>query len=667
MSNTAAANDSSTSYQYEPLTRNSGEIRVVKITGLQQDAETDSIVLELDILHTPLNQATRYLAISYAWGNPARTRKLLVNGAPLLVPENTFHTLYTVYHALPTVATGFRLPGEQFPLWIDAVCLNQSDVKEKDEQVRRMGQIYSQATGTIGYIGRHPEGKNPFDGFRTLLWIGNDVGFKIRDGVTLGAAYAWFEESNRDPYQFEQEVGPVAEFAEAYQTLFSSDWFLRCWVTQEVALARDVFCLYGHGSDFAAIALETLATLLRGCEWHKNTPHLAKILLAMKPESPEASSARNRIQSQVGAWSRIRHDLDQGQAEGLRLLELLEKTRFGKATDPRDRIYSLMGMMKEHDRSVIRVDYSDIYTAENVFLDVAAHCLVNSDGHRLLCWAGLRPGRILTGLPSWAPDWSVPNAWPLLSNGLYGASGTLAHPLTLQAGGRRISARGIPVDAITFVTPPIAPRGHKVNMVSVLDFAAQLCHRLQKNAIATGSQTADTYLFNDEPWYDVMWRTCCIDRLMFPDRRAIPADRQSFVACLERYGFGGDALNTIALDGVTKRVPVDKIYFDDIGKQVEKGFEFVVSVFQTEKVFGMTGRQGLIGSFPDYTREGDIVVLLLGQELPVVLRPLGDAENGFKLVGMCYVHGIMDGEWVKHVTDGQGEERSEVFQDFVIH
>lgn len=72
MSNPTPVNEDSASCQYEPLISDSGEIRLVKITGLQEDAETDSIVLELDILHTPLDQAAPYLAISYAWGNPAR-------------------------------------------------------------------------------------------------------------------------------------------------------------------------------------------------------------------------------------------------------------------------------------------------------------------------------------------------------------------------------------------------------------------------------------------------------------------------------------------------------------------------------------------------------------------------------------------------------------------
>jgi hypothetical protein len=669
MSSAAPSNADSAPYQYERLTSNSGEIRLVQITRVQEDAGKDSIVLELDILHTCLDQAGPYLAISYAWGNPERTHKLLVNGAALFVPENTFRTLYTVYHALPSLTTELGVPGEQVSLWIDAICINQSDVDEKEDQVRRMGRIYSQAVGAIGYIGRPPQGKNPFDGFRTLLWMGNDVGF-VADDMPADAAHAWFGEWTRDPSLFEQEVGPLGVFAEAFKNLFTNDWFIRCWVVQEMVLARETACLYGHGPEFAAMKLSVLTTLLDRYHSPQNFQHFMAIWSAMNPDA-EANWDRNRKEIQMEAWSSIRNDLEQRQSEGMRLLELLGRTCFGKASDARDIIYSLMGIMEEQDRSAIRVDYSDDYTAANLFLDMAAGCLAGPDCHQLLGWAGLRLNRLLSELPSWVPDWSTPNPLPLLAGGLFSASGNHSHPLTVLDDGRRLSARGIPVDAIAFLTPTMTFSADPAtpNMFLVLHFAAQICHRLQRVDIATGSHAADTYHFNNEPWHDVMWRTCCMDRQIFPRRRASLDDRPAFVACLERFGFGADALDTVALDDATGRVPVEEMVtnLDDARlEEAARGFELGVYSSQRERVFGMTGRLGLIGSFPKETRAGDIVVVLLGEELPVVLRPLDGAGTGFELLGTCYVHGIMDGEWITHVTDGQGEV-SEVFHDFLIH
>jgi hypothetical protein len=254
--------------------------------------------------------------------------------------------------------------------------------------------------------------------------------------------------------------------------------------------------------------------------------------------------------------------------------------------------------------------------------------------------------------------------------GCFSASGHLHHTLNVLDGGRRLSARGIPVDTITFLAPQMASSDDPVtpDVESVLHWAAGLCHYLQRDATATGSHAADTYHFNNEPWHDVMWRTCCMDCQIFPVRRASLDNRPAFEACLERYGFGAEALATVALDEGTERAPMKGMVVSDNTPLAEaaRGFEFGVLLFQRERIFGITGKQGFIGSFPKETRAGDVVVVLLGGELPVVLRPLDGAETGFELVGTCYVHGIMDGEWITHATDGQ-EDGSEVFQDFVIY
>jgi hypothetical protein len=61
-------------------------------------------------------------------------------------------------------------------------------------------------------------------------------------------------------------------------------------------------------------------------------------------------------------------------------------------------------------------------------------------------------------------------------------------------------------------------------------------------------------------------------------------------------------------------------------------------------------------------REGDVVFLIRGAEVPFVLRPLGK-ENGrkrFQLVGEAYIHGFMDGEIMKRDYRGMWEEEIEI-------
>lgn len=57
----------------------------------------------------------------------------------------------------------------------------------------------------------------------------------------------------------------------------------------------------------------------------------------------------------------------------------------------------------------------------------------------------------------------------------------------------------------------------------------------------------------------------------------------------------------------------------------------------------------MMGLMPLRTQEGDIVVILHGCDVPFVVRPT-QVEGYYRLVGECYVHGVMNGEIVPHVV-----------------
>ncbi|EHK48775.1 hypothetical protein TRIATDRAFT_180369, partial [Trichoderma atroviride IMI 206040] len=82
-------------------------------------------------------------ALSYVWGNPAVTNDITCDNRKRAVGKN-------LYDALERL----RLPDKDRVLWVDALCINQSDNKEKTQQVRIMGEIYTRAQ-------------------RVLIWLGN--------------------------------------------------------------------------------------------------------------------------------------------------------------------------------------------------------------------------------------------------------------------------------------------------------------------------------------------------------------------------------------------------------------------------------------------------------------------------------------------------------------
>jgi hypothetical protein len=62
----------------------------------------------------------------------------------------------------------------------------------------------------------------------------------------------------------------------------------------------------------------------------------------------------------------------------------------------------------------------------------------------------------------------------------------------------------------------------------------------------------------------------------------------------------------------------------------------------------VVSRKGYLGLIPFETERDDLVCVLLGGEMPFILRPEG---SYYTLVGECYVHGIMDEEVLEAAQD----------------
>lgn len=83
-----------------------------------------------------------YEALSYVWGSPAGSRPITVDGQSLPITNNCEEALRHL-----------RLPAKARRLWVDAICINQKKVLEKNDQVKLMGDIYRAAKQTIVWLG----------------------------------------------------------------------------------------------------------------------------------------------------------------------------------------------------------------------------------------------------------------------------------------------------------------------------------------------------------------------------------------------------------------------------------------------------------------------------------------------------------------------------------
>lgn len=127
------------SSMYAPLQRDSREFRLLV---LRPSAD------RLAPIRCLLNRASFdkgkriYTALSYVWGNPLETKPIFVNGVETQVTTNLEAALRHIREEICVKV-----------LWVDALCINQKDEAEKNQQVGMMGEIYSGAKLVIAWLG----------------------------------------------------------------------------------------------------------------------------------------------------------------------------------------------------------------------------------------------------------------------------------------------------------------------------------------------------------------------------------------------------------------------------------------------------------------------------------------------------------------------------------
>lgn len=108
------------------------------------------------LTHVSLDDNPKYEALSYAWGDPSTT-------VPMYLEDEIFTVTASLEAALSNLRDGSLENPRERVLWIDAVCINQFYVLEKNHQVRQMGNIYKHAVRVLIWIGHNHEPPAPWE------------------------------------------------------------------------------------------------------------------------------------------------------------------------------------------------------------------------------------------------------------------------------------------------------------------------------------------------------------------------------------------------------------------------------------------------------------------------------------------------------------------------
>lgn len=199
-------------YSTLPLPPSTHFIRVLKLPSSIPSTQppTHSLTGTLHLVDLNANPPPNFTALSYVWGvpDPHTDYAVLCGGYRIPITPNCFAALSALS------AKKSRSAEEGLTIWVDAICINQSDEEEKMRQIPLMGEIYHRAAETYIWLGEETEGRARAMRFlsgagftrwyelaRGRLKGWNKVGVGVGVAVTMGAMFLpWGY-----PYPFESQ------------------------------------------------------------------------------------------------------------------------------------------------------------------------------------------------------------------------------------------------------------------------------------------------------------------------------------------------------------------------------------------------------------------------------------------------------------------------------
>lgn len=178
-------------YRYQPLTNP----RAIRLIMLRKSPD-DNAPLSCAIMETTLDTPANYYALSYTWGSEAPGEVMAIFPAR---DSGSVGTSAQIISLTPNCAAALRLLRKRLGdsdtgVWVDAVCINQSDVAEKNMQVTMMAEIYSHAKCVVVWVGEQWAPSNTrslrFLSHKWFDWV-KKRGVMYSEGSKAGLFWQW--------------------------------------------------------------------------------------------------------------------------------------------------------------------------------------------------------------------------------------------------------------------------------------------------------------------------------------------------------------------------------------------------------------------------------------------------------------------------------------------
>ena len=599
-------------YQYNPLKPR--EFRLVKIfSASMSDIRCEIVTHSLD---TP----PPYTAISYAWGDPDDKAEITLEkdsddeypkATRQRVTKSITASLHGALHALR------HQDGDVF-VWVDSLSIDQQNKDELSWQIPLMSEIYRKAAVVAIWLGPHHHDSEK--------------------AVQLLEELSGCADSPKNIYQRINDKNRRADFV-ALVSLFEREYWTRLWVVQEVFVPDPSKILVYCGKKCLPWAVYKAAS--GALRLHKSDVESCY-------SGTQDHSRGRRVALQQYSFAQVLAyqgpiSLSDGTSRGLvdrPLLDVMRACRNKLTAMPLDKVYGIRGLLSERVQEDFPVNYK--LSIKKLFINVVDHILTTTERVDVLRESIHFPLHVgNAGLPSWCPDWSyIPATKSMQSTYKFCASGSTKNDWSFSDQKRKLEITAIELDTIDV---------HGVAVGTLTGSADYLMAFLNWRTIMLDTvKTSQHYRLLDD-----FSRTLCLDQ--------VPSEYRYNWSDVCHHVFASflrDRLPGLLLD------PELEMYADATGilepKQTQQLLQASFGAHMMGRSFCVTKMKQYVCMGSGFMGVGDVVVVPLGCETPIILRAEG--PNEYRYVGDIYVHGYMYGRAIEKLKAGE-----KALQKYVLH
>ncbi|CAH0055873.1 unnamed protein product [Clonostachys solani] len=559
------------------------------------------------------NPERPYEAISYQWGSPKVSKlPISISGKEVFISTT-----------LTNILMGLRLRDRVRIVWADALCINQGDHAERQQQVGLMRRVYSQASRVVICLGAHKSlAKESFSAVEKLtsIWLR----FQNSPSATLEKSQGILDK------RYRSNVGHVT--MRNVLQIFQDPYWTRLWVVQEVVSSRLAVVHWG-GEEISWTVVGLAAVLIRNQEslWQRFT-------------SSEASEAA--VFGLLNAYLMYRLPSANFRGSSMSFLDVLRLTRRFNVTVLLDRIYAVLGLpsqQTEAGKVFITPNYQIL--REGLYTRVFYWVTATHETPLEILSTVRHIKRIDPGFPTWIPQWHI-------------------EPIRSIVGSHH--------KAMKFNASANCPRNPLFEVNWKLDERSLTLEGLILGVIKSSAKPIPAELSPKATWrarqlaeHNAQLEEWAMDHLSSEPKKlalslTLTAGQDWYGSIIKEHMDYEHHLKGFLDWTCTQNwmsSPCNGITVGQGSLRAERYGQAMRNVCYGRKAFTATGC--VMGLGPDVLRPGDLVCVLFGGPVPYILRPLRGDEYHF--VGECFVPGYMDGEaitqWKAGTLGAQEPER----------